>query len=105
MKSVFIYWNVMNYILSESDLRTLIINIFNSLKADGLFVFDVHAMNYVEEQMIDHSFTEVTDEIIYIWDCIGSDVAGEMHHDLTFFSMDEHGKYDRFDEYHHQRTY
>jgi len=99
------YCDVMNYIISEVDLRTVFSNIFHSLKADGLFIFDVHAMNYVEEQMIDHSFTEVTDEIIYIWDCIGSDVAGEMHHDLTFLSMDEHGKYDRFDEHHHQRTY
>ena len=105
LDAVVSYCDVMNYIVSEADLRIVFSNIFNSLKADGLFIFDVHAMNYVEEQMIDHSFTEVTDEIIYIWDCIGSDVAGEMHHDLTFFSMDEHGKYDRFDEYHHQRTY
>src|SRR5690625_7998687 len=95
----------MNYIISEVDLRTVFSNIFHSLKADGLFIFDVQAMNYVEEQMIDHSFTEVTDEIIYIWDCIGSDVAGEMHHVLTFLSMDVLGTYDRYDAHHHLGMY
>lgn len=98
------YCDVMNYITSENDLKNVFSRVANSLKESGLFIFDVHSIDYVQSSLINHTFTEVTDEISYIWDCIAGKSLGEMHHALTFFKLED-DKYIRIDEKHYQRTF
>lgn len=102
--AVISYCDVMNYITSESDLKNVFSRIAQSLNTGGLFMFDIHSLDYVTNHLINSTFTEVTDEMAYIWDCIEGEYAGEMFHELTFF-ISENEKYDRIDEFHHQRTY
>lgn len=99
------FCDVMNYIITESDLRATFKNIYHSLKPSGLFMFDIHSMDYVENRMKNNTFTEILDEVAYIWDCIPGEQVGEMYHEMTFFTVNEQGTYDRMDESHHQRTY
>lgn len=98
------YCDVINYITSEDELRNVFKRIFNLLKDGGLFIFDVHSLDYAQTHLMNKTFTEVTEQVSYIWDCIAGQVPGQMHHQLTFFSLDG-DKYIRFDEFHHQRTY
>lgn len=98
------FCDVMNYITSESDLKNVFARVAQSLKAGGLFMFDIHSLHYVSHHLVNNSFTEVTDDMVYIWECIEGDHSGEMYHELTFFTSDGN-KYDRIDEFHHQRTY
>lgn len=104
LDAVVSYCDVMNYITSESDLKSVFMRIAQSLKVGGLFIFDIHSLYHVTEHLINNSFTEVTDEMAYIWECTEGDQAGEMYHDLTFFILED-GKYNRINEYHHQHTY
>ena len=99
------YCDVINYITSENELATVFTRVAESLKVGGLFIFDVHSLQHVEHRLVNQVFTLVTDDISYIWDCSEGEEFGEMHHDLTFFASDGHGKYDRFEEFHHQRTH
>lgn len=105
MDAAISYCDVVNYLTSENDLRLAFNRIEASLKPGGLFIFDVHSLKYVKEKLINRVFTEVTDDVCYIWNCEQGDETGEMYHDLTFFSSDGSLKYDRFEEYHHQKTY
>ncbi|MBP2078131.1 class I SAM-dependent DNA methyltransferase [Oceanobacillus polygoni] len=98
------YCDVMNYIIEPTDLQKSFHNIANCLKEGGLFIFDVHSLYQVEQNYVNQTFSEVTDEASYIWFCSAGDEPGEMFHDLTFFAL-EGEMYKRFDEYHHQRTY
>lgn len=98
------YCDVINYIVSEKELRTVFKRVADSLKEGGLFLFDVHSLFHVQHHLINQTFADVTDEASYIWFCSEGENPGEMHHDLTFFSLDVN-KYERFQEYHHQRTY
>src|SRR5699024_9649494 len=59
---------------------------------------------YVMNRMVDQLFSEVFEDLAYIWFCQPGDHEGEMFHELTFF-LEEDGLYHRFDETHHQRTF
>lgn len=98
------YCDVINYITEEDELSTVFQNIAGTLKSGGLFLFDVHSLYHVLHNFVNQTFAEAGDDVSYIWFCSEGDVQGEMYHDLTFF-VSEQGKYSRFDEFHHQRTY
>lgn len=98
------YCDSINYITNEEDLRAVFERVYDSLTADGLFIFDFHAITYATAHLMDGTFTHVTDELTYIWDCESGQHPGEMTHYLTFFQQDGQ-LYRRFDEVHEQRTY
>jgi len=98
------FCDVINYITSEEELATVFKRVADSLKPGGLFLFDIHSLYHVEQNLTNETFADVTDDISYIWFCSEGEVPGEMYHDLTFFTL-EGTTYLRFDECHHQRTY
>lgn len=99
------YCDVMNYLTTEQDLKTAFECVASSLSPDGIFIFDVHSLRHVEENLVNNVFTEVTDDVCYIWNCEPGEDNGEMFHDITFFSSDGKNKYERFEECHHQNTF
>lgn len=98
------YCDVINYVTSKNELLTVFKRVEKSLVRDGLFIFDVHSLDYVNQFLINQTFAEVYDESSYIWFCIDGEQEGEIYHDLTFF-LQEGEKYRRFQELHHQRTF
>ncbi|HLQ73344.1 MAG TPA: class I SAM-dependent methyltransferase [Bacillota bacterium] len=99
------YFDVLNYITSKNDLTNIFSRIYDCLKDGGLFLFDIHSESYVNNHLLNKTFTEVTDRVAYIWDCIQGEERGEMFHEMTFFSLIENGTFERFDETHHQQVY
>lgn len=98
------YCDVINYVTDYEQVLNTFKNAYQSLNDDGVFLFDVHNINYVKDKMVDQLFSEVHEDLAYIWFCEAGDHEGEMFHELTFF-LEEDGIYQRFDESHHQRTY
>lgn len=98
------YCDVMNYITDADDITKSVKNVYDSLRPGGIFIFDVHHLEYINENYIGQTFAEVEDEVSYIWHCTAGDLPGEMYHDLTFFYLQD-DKYERFDEQHHQKTH
>ena len=55
---------------------------------------------------MNQTFTHDEEDICYIWNCFQGDYPLSIEHELTFFVQDdESGKYDRYDEFHSQRTF
>ncbi|HLR40454.1 MAG TPA: class I SAM-dependent methyltransferase [Virgibacillus sp.] len=98
------FCDVINYITSEEELAAVFKRVADSLKPGGLFLFDIHSLYHVEQNLTNETFADVTDDISYVWFCSEGEESGEMYHDLTFFTL-EGTTYLRFDECHHQRTY
>lgn len=99
------FCDVINYITSVEDLKIVFGRIADTLKPEGLFMFDIHSLHYVTNELVNRSFSEVTDDMAYIWNCIAGEQPGEMFHELTFFISENDGNYRRIDEFHHQHTY
>lgn len=98
------YCDVMNYLIDKRDIKMAFQKVHESLRENGLFIFDVHSYHYVQNELTEQTFADVTDDLTYIWECESGDEAGEMYHYLTFFQQKE-TLYSRFDEVHHQKTY
>ena len=97
--------DVVNYIVNPSDLTDFFHSVYRSLNNNGLFLFDVHSLLNVEENYMNNTFADVTETAAYIWYCQPSDQEGEMFHELTLFEENQSGKYERYTETHHQRTF
>lgn len=98
------YCDVINYITKRSDIKKVFKNVYEILKEDGLFIFDVHSVYHVENNLLNKTFADVKDDYSYIWFCYEGEEEGEMQHDLTFFQR-KANKYIRFQELHQQKTY
>ncbi|WP_236560953.1 class I SAM-dependent methyltransferase [Pontibacillus sp. HMF3514] len=98
------YCDVLNYITDDQDVQKVFQSVYDSLEPAGLFMFDVHSIGYVEHVLKNQTFGVVYDEVSYIWFCDEGETPHTVHHDLTFFVKNDQN-YERFDEYHTQRTY
>jgi len=98
------FCDVYNYLIEENDLTSSFQSVYSHLENNGLFIFDVHSLAYVEMLKEKEIFSEIYDDLAYVWLCYGEN-KGEINHDLTFFVQDESGYFKRFDEFHVQKTY
>lgn len=99
-------FDVVNYITAPDDVQQAFSRIWQMLAPGGVFLFDVHSVRHIEEDLAGEVFAEIHDDLSYTWFCEAGEEKGEVFHDLTFFTKEtDSDKYDRFDEYHHQRTY
>ncbi|WP_188206221.1 class I SAM-dependent DNA methyltransferase [Alkalibacillus aidingensis] len=100
------YCDVLNYLTEENELEQAFSQVYQHLKEEGQFIFDVHSENYIKYLVDSELFSEVGDEISYVWFCEESQRPSEVIHDLTFFVKDDRTTYyERFDESHIQRTF
>ncbi len=100
-----IFCDSLNYLHSEEEVQKTFQNIRHYLKKGGLFIFDVHSLYKMSEIFIGNTFSYDEDGICYIWNCFEGKEPNSVEHELTFFVEDGAGKYDRFDEFHIQRTF
>ncbi|MDQ0351087.1 2-polyprenyl-3-methyl-5-hydroxy-6-metoxy-1,4-benzoquinol methylase [Alkalibacillus filiformis] len=99
------YCDVVNYLTEENSLTKAFNQIYDHLTDDGVFIFDIHSQGYVEFLLDSEMFSEVRDDVSYVWFCEGTKRPYEVVHDLTFFVQTDYGLYKRFDETHKQRTF
>jgi SAM-dependent methyltransferase len=103
---VTIFCDSLNYLREEHDVPRTFQRVHSHLKEGGLFMFDVHSIYKMEHIFQNHTFAANDEEVSYIWDCFPGEEPYSALHDLSFFVLDrESGLYDRFDEFHYQRTY
>lgn len=98
------YCDVFNYLTEDYQVQRAFDSIYYSLDAGGLFMFDVHSLDHIQEDLSGATFAEVRDDLSYIWFCDPGEKLNSVVHDLTFFV--QNGKnFQRFDEVHEQRGY
>ncbi|WP_345239792.1 class I SAM-dependent methyltransferase [Pontibacillus salipaludis] len=98
------YCDVINYITDEQQIQKTFQLAYDAVKPGGLFLFDVHSTGYIDGYLSGQTFGTVTDDISYIWFCDENEEDYSVTHDLTFF-VKKDDLYERFDEYHNQRTF
>jgi ubiquinone/menaquinone biosynthesis C-methylase UbiE len=102
---VVIFCDSLNYLQNEAEVRQTFARIYEHLHDGGLFMFDVHSTYKMEHVFANQTFANNEEKISYIWNCFPGDVPYSVEHELTFFVQQSNGMYERFDEWHMQRTY
>lgn len=101
-----IFCDSLNYLSSPDEVKETFKRVYSHLNKNGLFLFDVHSIYKMEHIFLNQTFTEVDDEVSYIWNSFKGEYPYSVEHELTFFVLDEKtDQYIRFDELHKQRTY
>ncbi len=93
------------YMPDEKAVGQVFSGVYDSLKENGTFIFDVHSTFQMEESFSEYSYHYQTDEFAFLWESYPGDYEYSVEHFLTFFVSDKQGKFERFDELHEERTY
>jgi len=91
-----------NYILEEENFKKYLLGVYNLLKEDGLFVFDINSYYKLTQVLGNNIYNYDSDDVVYIWENYLENDIVEMN--LTFF-VKEGQVYRRFDEQHSERAY
>ncbi|GGE74751.1 class I SAM-dependent DNA methyltransferase [Priestia taiwanensis] len=103
---VTIFCDSLNYVLDEEDIKRTFASVYEHVKQDGYFLFDVHSLYKIHDIFANETFTVNEEEISLIWNCFEGEYEHSVEHELTFFTKDEQNDYyHRFDEFHVQRTF
>lgn len=91
-----------NYILEEDKLESYFKSVFNHLKEDGLFIFDINSYYKLTNILGNNIYNYDDEKLTYIWENSLENEVVDMY--LTFF-VKENELYRRFDEEHSERAY
>lgn len=91
-----------NYILEDEDLKNYFKGVYNHLKKDGIFIFDINSYYKLSTILGNNIYTYNSEEVFYSWENSFEDEIVNMF--LTFFIKDGE-LYERFEEEHFERAY
>ena len=91
-----------NYIIDLNDLQNYFNGVYNHLKANGLFIFDVNSYYKLSEILGNNIYTYSEEDVFYTWENVFEDSLLYMF--LTFF-VKKGDLYERFEEEHLERAY
>lgn len=92
-----------NYITEEEDLFNYFKSVYDHLKDDGLFIFDINSHYKLSEIMGNNIYTYSSEDVFYTWENTFEDNILNMF--LTFFVKNENNLYERFEEEHFEKAY
>ncbi|MFS0861632.1 class I SAM-dependent DNA methyltransferase [Fredinandcohnia sp. 179-A 10B2 NHS] len=102
---IVIFCDSLNYLQTEDEVQKTFQNVYNLLKDDGMFLFDVHSIYKMKHIFLDGPFVTSDEEVSYIWNCFEGPYPNSVEHELSFFVQNVDDLYQRFDEFHIQRTF
>lgn len=91
-----------NYILNDKDLSKYFYSVYEHLKEDGIFIFDINSYYKLTEVLGNNLYNYDDEDVVYIWENVLEQDIVDMY--LTFF-IREGELYRRFDEEHRERAY
>jgi SAM-dependent methyltransferase len=92
-----------NYITEEEDLINYFSNVYEHLKDNGMFIFDINSYYKLSTVLGNNIYTYSSDEIFYTWENSFEDDILNMF--LTFFVKQDNNLYEKFEEEHFEKAY
>lgn len=94
-----------NYVTKLEDLDKVFKGVFNILKDDGLFIFDISTIYKLENIVGNNTFNENFEDFSYIWDNEYSKESRLLEFELTLFLLEDENLFSRYIETHKQRAH
>ena len=91
-----------NYIVEEDGLMDYFSSVFDHLKDDGIFIFDINSYYKLSEILGNNIYTYNSDDVFYTWENVFENDLVSMF--LTFF-VKKGDLYEKFEEEHLERAY
>lgn len=91
----------LNYVLDENDIKKTFFNVYESLKDNGTFIFDVDSLYKMNVILNDYHEHNQDDEFVFSWD-VETLGDGYVHHHVY---IEDKVEKDIVEEDHYQKTY
>ncbi|SQC00546.1 S-adenosylmethionine-dependent methyltransferase [Clostridium tetanomorphum] len=91
-----------NYIVENYKIENYFKNVYNHLKKNGIFIFDINSHYKLTKILGNNIYNYDDEDVYYIWENNLEENIVDMY--LTFF-IKENELYKRFDEFHQERAY
>lgn len=95
----------LNYITEEEDLLKVFKLVNNYLEPKGLFIFDLNTKYKFKNILGENTFTQIDDDAAYIWENYYDEDSEINEYYLNIFVKDNDGRYERYEEVHHEKAY
>ncbi len=95
----------LNYLLEEEELQKTFQNVYEHLKQDGLFLFDMNTTYYFAEVLGENTYCDEEDKAFYVWENSYDEAEKINTYYVNLFMQTEEGLYERFEECHEERAY
>ncbi|MDN6724207.1 MAG: class I SAM-dependent methyltransferase [Tetragenococcus halophilus] len=93
------------YLADELEVQTAFNQVYQVLKKDGVFLFDVHSLYQIDEVFPDYTYHYQTEDFAFLWESYPGELPHSIEHFLTFFIKNQTETFSREDELHLERTY
>ncbi|WP_102691264.1 class I SAM-dependent DNA methyltransferase [Rummeliibacillus pycnus] len=94
-----------NYLQNQEEVQETLSRIYQSLRSGGQLFFDAHSLYKMDEIFMDSPFTYDDGEVTYLWMTEAGEAPHSVHHEMLFYVQQKNRLFERFEEYHYQRTY
>jgi predicted TPR repeat methyltransferase len=102
---VTIFCDSINYLDSESNVKSTFESVYKNLRDGGLFLFDIHSQFKIQNIFVGKTFAQEEEHLSYIWECYKGNNPLSVEHELSFFVHLNNNMYEKFTETHKQRTF
>lgn len=93
------------YLADSQAVSRCFEQVYQVLKPEGTFLFDVHSLYQVNEVFPGYMYNEHDQDWAFMWSSYSGDEPDSVSHDLTFFVWrDELAAYEALNEEHFERT-
>lgn len=98
------FYDSLNYMLKQTDLKAAFRSAHRHLRPGGLFVFDMNTAEALKVIWDSHVYADTRDDLAWIWKNIYNPTTRSADCVATFFVKSGH-TYERFTEIHTERAY
>ncbi len=99
------FCDTFNYLKDANAVEATFTHIYQQLKADGVFMFDVHSLYKMNEAYPESSFVVEWDDAVFTWSSDQYRGANTIDHTINVFMKNaDDNQYQRFEELHYEQT-
>lgn len=93
------------YLADEKEVQKAFKQVYQVLKEEGIFLFDVHSLYQMDKIFPDYNYHYQTEDFAFLWESYPTEKPHSIEHFLTFFIKNGEETFIREDELHLERTY
>lgn len=102
---IYSFFDTVNHLTSLEDLNDLFNSVKNSLKENGIYIFDVVDREFMEKMFPNDIYADSRKDFAMIWEHFYDEEENLDQIEASYFIKNKNGTYDRLNEFYEKRIF
>lgn len=102
---IYSFFDTVNHLTSLEDLNDLFNSVKNSLKENGIYIFDVVDREFMEKMFPNDIYADSRKDFAMIWEHFYDEEENLDQIEASYFIKNKNGAYDRLNEFYEKRIF